>query len=65
MSKPLPKSIHTVSAIVNVARLIMANTTATQAAAVRDALEALGYSPENDPYGLAATALRQLEKAAK
>lgn len=65
-TKTLAKSLHTVSVIVNVARHEM-NTNPRQPDAdwaVRIALNVLGYADAADPYGLAATALKQLEKEA-
>lgn len=64
MSKPLPKSLHTVTVIVRVSRLLQGcgypSGEFTDEERVGMALGALGYDPENDPYGLAAAALKQL-----
>lgn len=64
--KALPKSLHTVTAIVQVARLIFdmgakANDPVTKLGAVECALVALGYGGASDPHGLAAKALKVLE----
>lgn len=63
MSKPLPKSLHTVTVIANVARSHI-RLGVNNARAVNIAMEILGYSPENDPYKLAPAALRVLDGAA-
>lgn len=78
MSKPLAKSLHTVTVLVRVARLhlpetpfaggngfrdIRSFTHAERCAmAVEQALETLGLSDMPDTYGLAAQALKQLNK---
>ena len=64
-SNDLPKSLHTITAIVRVARLIFdtaakANDPITKAGAVEEAVAALGYATASDPHGLAAKALAQL-----
>ena len=65
-TKALPKSLHTVTAIVQVVRLIF-DTSAkacnpiTKVGAVEEALAALGYAGATDPHGLAAKALKVLE----
>jgi len=59
MSKPIPKSLHTVTAIVQVARYYRAtNSGITHEYAVFAAIAILGYSVEKDqdPYGLASKA---------
>ena len=65
-SATLAKSLHTVSVLVNVARLAGAATGNTQkrdpAACVRCALIALGYDGAADPHGLAAKAVAQLSR---
>lgn len=62
-SKPLPKSLHTVTAIVRVARYVQSR--ARPGASTKEAVEAavyiLGYTNVDDPYGLAAAAIKQLE----
>lgn len=65
-TKALPKSLHTVTAIVQVARLIFdasakACDPITKVGAVEEALAALGYAGAADPHGLAAKALKALE----
>ena len=66
-SKSLAKSLHTVSAVVAVAKLHLQNglsyTSAPlcHQAAVRAALRTLGYADASDPYGLAARAVAILE----
>lgn len=61
MSKPLPKSLHTITALANVAKYL--NTLAfTPAAAVVRACDILGYSETpDDPHGLIAAATKQVE----
>jgi len=67
----LAKSLHTVSVLVNVARLLMQqNPTLDAFHAVDGALCALGYRCQNepaasDPYGLAARAVAMLSKGAQ
>lgn len=64
MSKPLPKSLHTVTVLVRVATLLrdakLPILTAQQA--VNAALDILGYDHEADPYGLAAAAAKQMDR---
>jgi hypothetical protein len=70
MSKPLAKSLHTVTVLVRVAKLYRssrdwsAEGTAQEANAyaVSQALEALGLCEMPDDYGLAAQAIKQLSK---
>lgn len=57
-AKPVAKSLHTVTVIVQVAGL-HAGTPAQRVAA---AMATLGLAGREDPYGLAAAALRQLSK---
>lgn len=67
-SATLAKSLHTVSAIVSVARHLMAvqyPLARDAAGAVRTALDILGYDGAADPYGLAARAVATLEKGAR
>lgn len=68
-SATLAKSLHTVSALVAVARLVQASNHSSphyQApeVAVQCALAALGYAGAADPYGLAQRAVAQLQKGA-
>lgn len=71
MFKPMPKSLHTVSVLVNVARLFQqlaaTNGGARMSAeyAVESAIGSLGYHGVPDPYGLAARAIAILEKEAQ
>ena len=65
-SATLAKSLHTVSVLVNVARLFMElvaerGQPMSAAYAVESALGTLGYSGAADPYGLAAKAVAILE----
>lgn len=64
MTKPLPKSLHTVTVLVRVATLLRGAKfpPLTAPEAVDAALDILGYDPENDPYGLAAAAAKQMDK---
>lgn len=66
-SATLAKSLHTVSALVAVARLIQSQGSAPMpnGDAVALALCALGYDGAADPYGLAARAAAILEKDAQ
>lgn len=64
MDKPLAKSLHTVTVLVNVAR-VMRNADKiggqSWAAYVYDALVALNLQDKPDSYGLANQAIKQLE----
>lgn len=64
MSKPLAKSLHTVTVLVRVARLIQAtdNSGYSNHWAIGKALTALGLDAMPDTYGLANAALKQLDK---
>lgn len=63
MSKPLAKSLHTVTVLVRVARLLLKRDLAfSNVEAVHGALETLGLSDMPDTYGLAAQAIKQLSK---
>ena len=67
-SASLAKSLHTVSAIVAVARHLIGvqyPLARTPANAVTAALSILGYDGAADPYGLAARAVAQLPKEAQ
>lgn len=65
-SKALPMSLHTVSVLVAVAKLIQ-DTKPDHSAfdAVYQALVVLGYSSESDHYSLALQALKKLNKEAQ
>lgn len=57
----IPKSLHTITAIANVARFIKTvHTHADDAAAIRSAVIVLGYIDTPDTYELAAKALKAL-----
>jgi hypothetical protein len=59
----VPKSLHTVSALVAVAKLIKGNApTLDNAKAVEQALNVLGYNIEFDEYKLTEQALKKLNK---
>ena len=64
MDKPLAKSLHTVTVLVNVAR-VMRNSDKiggqSWAAYVYEALVALNLQDKPDSYGLANQAIKQLE----
>jgi hypothetical protein len=63
-SKALPKSLHTVTVLVAVAKLIQDTKLGYSAFdAVYQALVVLGYSSEEDHYSLALQALKKLNKA--
>ena len=67
-SQTLAKSLHTVSVLVNVARLIQRNALPERLCeryAVDQALIELGYANGADPYGLAAKAVAILSKGAQ
>jgi len=57
--KPVAKSLHTITVIVQVARLHM-DSGMDKIRAVQCALDVLGLAGRDDPYGLAAAALKQL-----
>ena len=59
-AKPLPKSLHTVTAIVRVARFIYNEGCPSRPEAIADAIDILGYRGAADPYGLAAASLKQM-----
>lgn len=56
-TKPVAKSLHTLTVIQQVARL---HTGSTPEQRVEFAMETLGLAGRPDPYGLAAAALKQL-----
>lgn len=60
--KPVAKSLHTITVIVQVAKLhaAQAETTLNKETAVALAMATLGLAGRADPYGLAAAALKQL-----
>jgi hypothetical protein len=62
--KTLPKSLHTVTVLVNVARHLQRTNNETRHSAVTSAMILLGYSYTDtaDPYGLAARAVKELSK---
>lgn len=66
MSKPLPKSLHTVTVLVQVARRLMKSsqhTVPSAVAAVDMALSILGYDADtDDTYNLKAQAIAKLGK---
>ncbi len=68
MNKPLAKSLHTVTVLVRVAKLhlshrhLMGTAQEANAYAVSQALETLGLADTPDNYGLAAQAIKQLNK---
>ncbi len=60
-AKPVPKSLHTVTVILQVARLrIQQDPDLLPTDAIRLATVTLGLAEREDPYGLAAAALKQL-----
>jgi hypothetical protein len=63
MTKPLAKSLHTVTVLVRLARFVSANFAihAGSDEAVDEALDILGLRDMPDPYGLRAAALKQLQ----
>jgi hypothetical protein len=60
-NRTLAKSLHTVTAIADVARLHMQAHALPPAAAILRALDTLGYAGAADPYSLAAKALAKIE----
>ena len=58
--KPVAKSLHTISVIVQVARNERQRENLTNKAAIEEAMGILGLAGREDPYGLAAKALAQL-----
>lgn len=59
--KPVAKSLHTVTVIVQVARLHQRLNNETRDSAVTSAMIALGLHDRPDPYGLRDAALKQLQ----
>lgn len=63
MSKPLAKSLHTVTVLVRVATMLKKRDLAfSNTEAVHGAMQVLGLSGMPDDYGLAAQAIKQLSK---
>ena len=62
MSKPLAKSLHTVTVLVRVAKALNRDQVWSNDMAVYLALEALGLTDMPDTYGLTAAAVKQLSK---
>jgi hypothetical protein len=66
-TKPLAKSLHTVTVLVRVAQHLQNSEPAparpNNETAVDEALDLLGYGKSPDTYGLAAAAVRQLDAA--
>lgn len=62
MSKPLPKSLHTVTVLVRVATHIRKSECLNIPDCVATALDILGYTDENTPdtYGLVTAAIKQM-----
>ncbi len=56
----IPKSLHTVTVLVNVARVIQRVTDETNSSAVQSARLALGYGDTPDTYDLAAKAVKAM-----
>lgn len=59
--KSIPKSLHTVSVLVNVGRIYLSHGN-IPAAALGMAVQALGYQDADDPQDLYGKALKQLVK---
>lgn len=60
----IPKSLHTVSVLVAVAKLMQSHLTGLTACDYVDlAANSLGYADESDTYALKAAAVRKLERA--
>jgi hypothetical protein len=61
-TKPLAKSLHTITVLLRVAELHQKMNAGMPAAdAMKRTVDVLGYTGAEDPYGLVATALKQLE----
>lgn len=58
-TKPVAKSLHTVTVILQVAKVAPGHTISNEAA-IDSAMEVLGLAGRADPYGLRAAALKQL-----
>lgn len=61
MPKPLAKSLHTVSVLVNVATALKGNGSIESA--MQQTVVILGYDGADDPYDLIGKALAQMNKA--
>jgi len=59
----LPKSLHTVTALIAVAKLIKQGNPQSNQDAVLSALAVLGYTEEQDTYKLTLQAVAKLNKA--
>jgi hypothetical protein len=62
MTKPVAKSLHTVTVIVQVARRVLDTSGYSTDEALDIAMDCLGLADRPDPYGLAAAARKQLDK---
>lgn len=62
MNKPLAKSLHTVTVLVRVAKDIQKRAPIANDDAISLALALLGLADMPDAYGLAAQAIKQLNK---
>ena len=62
MTKPLAKSLHTVTVLVRVALNVKRNSPMANDRAVIFALDILGLTGQPDSYGLAEQAIKQLNK---
>lgn len=61
MNTSIPKSLHTITSLVNVARFLMQERAGlVPSAAVLRAAEILGYGNAADPYGLRDKAVAKL-----
>lgn len=59
----LPKSLHTVTVLATVARMLKAaNPSLSNDQAVNNAIVSLGYTIEQDYYNLATMAIKKLSK---
>jgi hypothetical protein len=59
VTKPVAKSLHTVTVLMQVARRIRGDGE-TNEQAIASAMAVLGLAGRPDPYGLAAAALKQM-----
>ena len=63
MTKPIAKSLHTVTVLVRVATMLKKRDLAySNMEAVHGAMQVLGLSGMPDTYGLVAAAIKQLSK---
>lgn len=64
--KPIPKSLHTVTVLVTMAKLMQQaheeRATISNHSAVFSCMQALGYSDSPDTYGLMEQAIKKLNK---